>query len=92
MLTPLKYRRWNRIKCTGLCAKVANISRDHFLINQPEFTKKLTGQKQDSVLVPQRVTGLSFGIRENVSRSLRILTILFSSKEKKAIKYLDVVD
>ena len=44
MLTPLKHRRWNRIKCTGLCAQVVHITRDHFLINQPEFTKTLTGQ------------------------------------------------
>lgn len=44
MLTPLNYRRWNRIKCTGLCAQVVHITRDHFLINQPEFTKTLTGQ------------------------------------------------
>ena len=63
---------------TGLCARVANISIDHFLINQPEFTKKLA--KQDSVLVLQRVTGLSFGIQENASRSLRILTILSIKK------------
>ena len=33
---------WDQV--TGLCARVANISIDHFLINQPEFTKKLTGQ------------------------------------------------
>ena len=44
MLTPLKHRRWNRIKCTGLCAQVVYITRDRFLINQPEFTKKQTGK------------------------------------------------
>ena len=73
MLTPLKHRRWNRIKCTGLCAQVVNITRDHFLIYQPEFTKKLTGQ-----------TGLGF----STTRCYRAV-ILNSRKRVKVIANSD---
>ena len=91
MLTPLKHRRWNRIKCTGLCAQVVNITRDHFLIYQPEFTEKLTGQ-----------TGLGFSTTgcymaviwssRNLSRSLQNLTILLVKKSTNDSDKLSVPD
>ena len=91
MLTPLKHRPWNRIKCTGLCPQVVNITRDHFLIYQPEFTKKLTGQTGLGFSTT-RCTWLSFGIRENVSRSLRNLTILLVKKSTNDSDKLSVPD
>ena len=85
MLIPLKHSRWNMIKCSGLCAQVVNMTRDHFLINQPEFTKKLTGR-----------TGLGLqGCHsefENVSRSLQILTILLVKKSTNDSDKLSVPD
>ena len=48
--------------------------------------------KQDSVLVLQGLTGLSFWTRGNVSRSLRILTILLVKKSTNESDKLSVPD
>ena len=69
MLTPLKYRQWNRIKVPGLCAQVANISIDHFLINQPEFIKKLTGQTGPG----SRTTGCYKAVIRNSRKRVKII-------------------